>query len=127
MIEGIDHINVRTNQMDEMIVWYRKVLGFETGFRPAFAFPGAWLYAKDRAMVHLVSVETRPRDAGGDLQLEHVAFQANGLKRFIDRLEMLAEPYRLGRVDEAKTVQVNVWDPDGNHLHIDFSSEEESD
>jgi catechol 2,3-dioxygenase-like lactoylglutathione lyase family enzyme len=124
MIERLDHINVRTARLDEMIAWYGEVLGMEPGPRPGFSFPGAWLYAKGQPLVHLVAEETAPTDPGKDLKLEHGAFSATGYSGFIEKLEARGERYRVGRIEDFGIVQVNVWDPDGNHLHIDFAMHE---
>ena len=45
----LDHVNVRTAQLDKMIAWYEDVLEMEVGPRPNFPFPGAWLYADGAA------------------------------------------------------------------------------
>ncbi|MEL6480576.1 MAG: VOC family protein, partial [Pseudomonadota bacterium] len=66
----LDHVNLRTGHLDKMIRWYSDVLGLSEGWRPPFAFPGAWLYAGDTPVVHLVAVEGTPR-TGGDIALEH--------------------------------------------------------
>lgn len=124
MIEALDHINIRTHRLGPMIDWYREVLGMEPGPRPDFGFPGAWLYANGRALVHLVEVEAEPAEPGDDLRLEHGAFAASGLERFLERLDARGERYRLVRIEDFGIVQVNVWDPDGNHLHVDFGTAE---
>ena len=125
MIEGLDHINLRTGQLDAMVAWYGEVLGMHSGPRPDFGFPGAWVYAGDQALVHLVEALPPPTDPGKDLKLEHGAFRAAGLKAFLARLEARGEEYRLVRIPDFGILQVNVWDPDGNHLHIDFALSEE--
>ena len=56
----LDHINLRTNQLAKMIDWYSTTLGMKTGPRPNFPFPGAWMYAGDHPIVHLVEVEGNP-------------------------------------------------------------------
>ncbi len=124
MIEGLDHINIRTARLDEMIAWYGEVLEMHPGPRAAFDFPGAWLYAGDRAVVHLVGVASAPTDPGTDLKLEHGAFRATGYAAFLSRLEARGEAYRVSKVPGLPVVQVNVWDPDGTHLHIDFDAAE---
>ncbi|MEJ2178651.1 MAG: VOC family protein, partial [Gammaproteobacteria bacterium] len=53
-IEKLDHVNVRTTQLDAMIDWYTNVLGMRIGDRPDFRFPGAWMYTGEAAPVHLV-------------------------------------------------------------------------
>ena len=124
MITGLDHANVRTARLDEMVAWYGEVLGLTVGWRPpSFDFPGAWLYAGDQAVVHLVGVDATDAPSRG-VQLEHAAFQATGYAGFIRTLDSRSERYRLSHVPEAGVMQVNVWDPDGNHLHIDFRDDE---
>ena len=48
------------------MAWYRDILGLRTGPRPDFPIPGAWLYAEDTAMVHLVAVSEIPADMPHD-------------------------------------------------------------
>lgn len=124
MIEDLDHINIRTSRLAEMIDWYGKVLGMKPGPRPDFSFPGAWLYAKEQAMVHVVEVKAEPGSDPDDLKLEHGAFRATGFDEFIAKLDQMGEKYELTRVPTFPIVQVNIWDPDGNHLHIDFHADE---
>ena len=117
-----DHVNVRTADMAGMTAWYESVLGMTSGPRPPFSFPGAWLYVGDHPSVHLVGVP-QPPDVTG-MRLEHFAFQATGLKEFMVRLKRDGHRHQLGVVPGFGIVQINVWDPDGNHIHIDFSPAE---
>ncbi len=123
MIERLDHVNLQTVQMDAMIAWYTRYLQLKSGPRPPFPFPGAWLYAGDLPVVHLVEVAQAPPKAA-DLALEHAAFRAKGLPGFLGRLAAGQEPHRVVQVPNMPLVQVNVWDPDGNHLHVDFDAAE---
>lgn len=124
MIERLDHINLRTARLDVMVAWYSEVLGLTPGPRPDFGFPGAWMYAGDRALVHLVGVDPAPSEPGTDLRLEHGAFAARGFAAFHARMTARGERMRLSRVPGFGIVQVNLWDPDGNHLHVDFAEDE---
>lgn len=123
MLKRLDHVNIRTPQLDVMIDWYAEMLGMTNGPRPPFAFPGAWMYVGDDAVVHLVGVDKMPED-GTDLRLEHAAFSATGFDEMIAKLEARGDRYRTLKVPGFPLVQVNIWDPDGNHLHIDFHSDE---
>lgn len=123
MIERLDHVNLQTTQLDAMIAWYTHFLQLKQGYRPKFPFDGAWMYAGDMPVVHLVPVEVTPPKVS-DLALEHAAFFAKGLPEFLDRLSAADEPHRVVRVPDIPLVQVNVWDPDGNHLHVDFHASE---
>jgi catechol 2,3-dioxygenase-like lactoylglutathione lyase family enzyme len=114
----LDHVNVRTAKVEAMRAWYVRVLGMVDGDRPNFPFPGAWLYAGPKPVVHLVGVADEP--ANTDPKLEHFAFSATGLTTFKEKLERLGEKYDVRVVPGLGLVQFNVWDPDGNHIHIDF-------
>lgn len=123
-VKRLDHVNVRTANLERMVAWYGAVLGMEPGPRPDFGFPGAWLYADGQPVVHLVGVD-RPRNADPDeLRLEHFALSAEGLPAMLDRLKSAGETYRLNRIEDFGIIQVNLWDPDGNHIHVDFAAAE---
>ena len=106
-----------------MVDWYGRVLGMPSGQRPDFPFPGAWLYSDGVPTVHLNGVE-QVGTQSSDLALEHFAFKASGLKEFIARLETQAERFEIAYVPGRPILQINVWDPDGNHIHIDFAAAE---
>jgi catechol 2,3-dioxygenase-like lactoylglutathione lyase family enzyme len=119
----LDHVNVRTGDVERMAAWYVRVLGMERGQRPRFAFPGAWLYSEGHPSVHLVGMPAAPKGAE-DPTLEHFAFAATGLAAFIAQLKESGDKYDLGVIPHLNIVQINVWDPDGNHIHIDFPAQE---
>lgn len=114
----LDHVNVRTSNVAGLTRWYCDMLGMTVGPRPPFPFPGAWLYAGDQPCVHLVGVSTPPAVDG--VRIEHFAFAATGLEAFTRRLADAGQRFQISVVPGFGIVQVNVWDPDGNHIHIDF-------
>ena len=124
-IAKLDHVNVRTTQLDAMIQWYTDVLGLRAGARPNFSFPGAWMYAGDSAVVHLVGID-EPAATGSEvpLKLEHFALSASGLASFEARLTADGIRYTRNTLADVNLVQINVWDPDGNHIHVDFAADE---
>ena len=121
-LNRLDHVNVKTANLDQMIKWYEDVLGMKSGARPPFPFPGAWMYAGDHPVVHLVGVDSQP--AGQDPTLEHFALSATGYASFLETLDNQNIAYRVARVPGIGVTQVNVHDVDGNHIHIDFQSQE---
>lgn len=118
----LDHVNVRTANLETMIGWYCDILGMTNGPRPPFPFPGAWLYSGDVATVHLIGVEEEC--ANTEPKIEHFAFTARGLTGFIDKLNQNSIEARISIVPGYGILQVNIFDPDGNHIHVDFSPEE---
>jgi catechol 2,3-dioxygenase-like lactoylglutathione lyase family enzyme len=119
MLLRLDHVNLRTHEIERARAFYVDVLGLRVGPRPAFTFGGAWLYCGDVPVVHLVEVAEAPRPEGA-LRLEHFALRASGLADFLRRLREHDVTPRLGFVRDFGICQVNVFDPDGNHLHVDF-------
>ena len=73
LVRGLDHINIRTADLAGTRAFFVDVLGLEDGKRPAFPFPGAWLYAGGKDVVHLIEVAAAlgPSDASS---LDHFAF-----------------------------------------------------
>jgi catechol 2,3-dioxygenase-like lactoylglutathione lyase family enzyme len=118
-LTAFDHVNLRTARLPEMLDWYTDVLGLEPGPRPDFDFDGAWLYLGETAVVHLVAV-AEPGRSDPPLALEHFAFRARDLPGFLARLDARGDAYRLVEIADVGLLQVNVHDPDGNHIHVDF-------
>lgn len=119
----LDHVNIRTANLERLIAFYGAVLDLTPGWRPDFPFPGAWLYAGSHPVVHLVGVEQDPvaTTEGRALHLEHFAFRGQDLRAFLARLAALGIEGEVRAVPGAALTQVNLWDPDGNHLHVDFA------
>ena len=114
----LDHINIRTSNLERMADFYAGVLSLRPGPRPDFAFPGAWLYCGSDAVVHLVGVEEELNPS--ELQIEHIAFQGDDLEAFLATLQDEDVSFRTAQVPGMDVTQVHLRDVDGNHLHVDF-------
>ncbi|MDD9910902.1 MAG: VOC family protein [Ahrensia sp.] len=125
-LRTLDHINVRTNNLDAMVVWYIDILGMSRGDRPNFPFPGAWMYVGSEPYVHLVEVDDPGTGSEVPLKMEHFAFSATGRAEFEARLKAAGERFECVEVLDINTIQYNIWDPDGNHVHIDFHLDEQA-
>ncbi|MEM7683248.1 MAG: VOC family protein [Paracoccaceae bacterium] len=123
-IRKLDHVNVRTSRLDEMVAWYGEILDMHPGPRPDFPFPGAWLYCGEDAAIHLIGVDVEPGSDPNDLKLEHFALSATGMAALVERAKSAGERFDVRKVPDFPIAQVNLWDPDGNHIHIDFTAEE---
>ena len=120
---ALDHVNLRTARLEELRRFYTRALGLAEGPRPGFSFNGAWMYCGKQPVVHLVEVDVLP-NPGEDLRLQHFAFSGHGLGELLKRLADAHVEYRIGFVRDFELCQVNVHDPDGNHIHVDFSEAE---
>lgn len=120
-INTLDHINIQTNSLEQMVDWYEKILGLRSGDRPDFPFPGAWLYAGETAIVHLVG-RSNATLTGSDvpLRLEHFALSATGRKAFEELLDENDIAFRSSEIEAVGLIQFHINDPEGNHIHVDF-------
>jgi hypothetical protein len=106
--------------------FYEKVLGLKRGKRPAFGFGGAWHYCSGHAIVHLVELtdDIKP----GQAQVEHFALRATGsLKSFQRKLRRHDAPYNVVTVEDLNMRQINVFDPDGNKIEVQFVASKDDD
>ena len=117
----LDHVNIRTAQLDEMSAFYEGVLGLKRGKRPNFQFGGAWHYCGNNAIVHLV--ESVKKIKPGEAQVEHFALRAGGsMRAFQRKMREHDAPYEVVPLLEINMVQVNVFDPDGNKIEVQFAA-----
>lgn len=125
-ITKLDHVNLRTKDVDRLVGWYDDILGLKKGPRPGFAFGGAWMYCGASAIVHIVA-DDDTTDYLPNQQLEHFALSATDLDSFLGHLRFHKVAYENRRLPQFETIQVNIHDCDGNHLHIDFPWNEQAD
>ena len=122
-IRWLDHVNIRTANLETLVRFYEDVIGLKSGERPPLGFPGAWMYAGERAVIHLVGVAEQPQPEGA-LRLEHFAFAGSGLAELTRRLNDHQVPFAENRQPGTGNVIINIKYPDGNRLHIDFAGSE---
>jgi catechol 2,3-dioxygenase-like lactoylglutathione lyase family enzyme len=115
----LDHVNMRTANLEGLCGFYEGLLGMERGFRPDFDFPGAWLYAGGHPVIHLVAVDT-PAAARGDGRIDHVAFLASEWDEIVARLRAAQVPFKLATVPTTGATQIFLHDPDGNRIELQF-------
>ena len=81
----LDHINIRTNDLEGVKDTLVRLLELEVGDRPPFSFSGYWLWGSGHPVVHLTEDEDDPGTSTG--ALNHVAFRGNDYARLTNRLE----------------------------------------
>jgi catechol 2,3-dioxygenase-like lactoylglutathione lyase family enzyme len=115
-VRGLDHVNIVTPDVAGTVAFYEDVVGLTSGERPNFSFPGAWLYAGGRAVIHLMGGE-RGRGTGS---LDHVAFEAEDFDGTKRRLEERGLAYEARDVPGSRVRQLFVLDPNGVKLELNF-------
>jgi catechol 2,3-dioxygenase-like lactoylglutathione lyase family enzyme len=74
----LNHVTVRTNDLEGTRDFYSEVLGLKDGSRPPLAFPGYWLYCGEQAVVHLVPPSA---GIGAGPGRHHREFRPCGIRR----------------------------------------------
>ena len=118
----LNHVTVRTDDLEATRDFYRAVLGLETGARPPLSFPGYWLYCGSQAVVHLVprsgAIGAGPSDDTGNF--DHVAFTAEDFEGMRERFRGLGIAYREQEVPGARIRQLFVQDPNRVMIELNF-------
>ena len=86
LINSLDHVNIRTADLAATKAFFMDVLGLEQGWRPDFAFPGAWLYAGEKDVVHLIEV-AKPQLPSDGSALDHFAFDISDFDEALRRVK----------------------------------------
>lgn len=138
-ISKLGHYSVRTAHLAASVNFYTRVLGLREGFRPAFDFPGAWLYngedEADFGVVHLIGVDAdNPSGlhaylgdkaaASGTGSLDHLAFIATNVVDFRQCLGREGVSFRERTVPGLRLHQVFFEDPSGVTIEMNFPAHE---
>jgi catechol 2,3-dioxygenase-like lactoylglutathione lyase family enzyme len=122
-VHAMNHFTILAEDLAGTCAFYQDLLGLTQGYRPDMGFPGAWLYAGDQAMLHVVSGRPLPHPRAG--VLDHMAFSAVGLAGTVQKLEQKGVKYQLGRQVETGVWQLFFHDPNGARVELDFAATEE--
>lgn len=118
----LNHVTVRTDDLEGTRDFYREALGLKVGDRPPLAFPGYWLYCGPQAVVHLVprsgAIGAGPGDTTGNF--DHVAFTAEDFDGMRQRLQRLGLQFRENEVPGIRLKQLFVQDPNKVMIEINF-------
>jgi len=118
-IRGIDHINIGTHRLEETKAFFLDVLGLTEGWRPDFPFGGAWLYAGDGAVVHLVEIAA-PKKPSSEAALDHFAFRIDDYDAILQRLKDRGVDYRAVDIPNTPIRQINIRDLNGVNIELNY-------
>lgn len=88
----LDHITLRTDALEDTRDFLIDLLDLSVGYRPNFGFPGYWLYAGERPLVHLIP------GPGGRVErhaetIDHAGFRVADVEPMRARLAQRGLPY----------------------------------
>jgi catechol 2,3-dioxygenase-like lactoylglutathione lyase family enzyme len=118
LILELNHINIVTPRLDETRDFFVRILGLSEGPRPDFPFVGHWLYAGDKALVHLMSLDLAPEKRAALSPLDHAAFEVADLDAAKRRLDEHGVRFRENRVSPVRG-QIFFEDPNGVQIELD--------
>lgn len=119
LVAGLDHINIRTADLAATKRLFIDVLGLSEGWRPPFGIPGAWLYAGDKDVVHLVEVSAPAAPSEGS-SLDHFAFEIRDFDATIEALRAAGLPFRESPIPGINARQIFVVDPNGVTFELNW-------
>src|SRR5258708_18659214 len=90
----LDHATLRTSDLEGTRNFLEAVLDLTPGYRPAFPFPGYWLYADGEPIVHIIPGRGGRVDPSGET-IDHLRFPLSGYDRHLDQLTALRIRYSL--------------------------------
>ena len=138
----INHLSIRTLDMESTRRFYVDILGLSVGPRPEFPFPGLWLYRGDHndysnAVLHVIGMDLNDpaglksylgdRDVSalqGSGAVDHVAFLADGLAAMLQHLKAQGVAVRERTVPSIGLHQLFLDDPNGVVIELNYPASE---
>src|SRR5262249_57722149 len=104
-----------------------EVLGWVTGPRPPFDFPGAWLYSEGHPVLHLndISPTDKPQRPDSGV-IDHIAFGSRGFDALKQHLARKGVPFRVNEVPNSSRRQIFVTDPNNVLIELNFDVTKET-
>lgn len=129
-IQGINHFTIRTPFINESLDFYSNVIGMVVGPRPAFLFPGIWMYAGGKPILHIVSLIEpnqhmeaylgQKEQSQGAGCIDHISLQGTDLSAMQEHLVSIGQPFRERIIPEIFEHQMFIEDPNGVTIELIF-------
>ena len=114
----LDHVNITVADGPRMVRFLEQVLEAREGPRPAFDFPGHWVYLGDRPVIHL-GVAHRTGDFPEGM-VNHIAFGVYGFDEAKARVVASGYPWKLAGIPGTPIGQIFVTGPEGLVVEIQY-------
>ena len=123
-VERLDHVNVRTHDLEATHAFYTGVIGLQVGERPPFGFSGLWLYAGEIPVIHVTGLEAADARDNGTGSIDHIAFRVEGLEEMRERVRRLHIEASECIVPRNGDLQIFLRDPNGVKIELTFAAAE---
>jgi lactoylglutathione lyase len=113
----INHVLVRTSDLEAMNRFLIDVIGLEEGNRPPFPFAGSWLYSEGKAIMHVILDSSAGNPDGA---VDHVALEGADYDTLLATLTKHEIEYAERTVPQSREHQVFISGPDGLKVEMLF-------
>ena len=118
----MSHFTILTKNVAATEEFYGEMLDLKRGYRPPISRPGVWLYASTEPILHVIDPVKMPDKAAG--VLDHMAFNATGIKEVAAKLKARNIDYALQQQGETGTWQMFFLDVNGAKVELNFEKDE---
>jgi catechol 2,3-dioxygenase-like lactoylglutathione lyase family enzyme len=121
-VSGMNHFTILTDDVERTVRFYGDLMGLKAGSRPSLNFPGAWLYAGDQPILHVIG--GRPKSELQPGVIDHMAFTGHDLSATLAMLERAKVEHLCRQQVGSGVWQVFFHDPNGAKVELDFAADE---
>ncbi|MGL1959391.1 MAG: VOC family protein [Colwellia sp.] len=120
---NIDHINISApfNLLEEVKSFYCQLFTIKAGARPNLPMHGYWLYANDKAIIHLCESNAHCRHEKQG-HLDHIAFNVENINAIATILNKMNVAFTANKIEKADISQLFFKDPAGIHVEVNCSA-----
>tara|TARA_B100000902_G_C26595274_1_gene567801 strand:+ start:93 stop:500 length:408 start_codon:yes stop_codon:yes gene_type:complete len=122
---AMNHFTVIAKNLSETKEFYCQFLDLKVGYRPDLGFPGVWLYANEKPVLHIVAGRELPEEPSG--VLDHMAFTGKDINKILLKFKANNIDYSLKKQSETNIWQLFFHDPNGAKVELDFPASEKPD
>jgi catechol 2,3-dioxygenase-like lactoylglutathione lyase family enzyme len=115
----IDHVTLRTSDIEGTRKFIENLLGLKVGYRPPFPFAGYWLYRGQDPIVHLIPGGGQPVGREAET-IDHIGFRLDGYDDFRARLDRDAIAYSTMDLPDLGERRLFVRTPGGILIELVF-------
>lgn len=114
----LDHVTIACSDLSRSVEFYTAVIGLVAGPRPDFDFPGAWLYLRERPVLHLIG--GREIATSGTGVFDHFSLFCDDIDSARQRLSELDVAFDEMEVPGMPLRQFFIVGPDGVKVELTF-------
>lgn len=124
-----DHIALRCADTEKVKSFFTEIIGLTVGYRPPFPFPGFWLYAEEKAVLHLFDRNTNFSKNGQIRQdlvssenniVDHIALWCDDYQKIMTKIHKNNLNFSETITPDSNIKQVFIQAPEDLIVEIDF-------